>query len=336
MGAQSDAPASHTGGLMVELEIQALALQREGLLIEVGRLAGSCGFTLVRQRLVQDPHGILLTMVVRGSWFRKRALRTALEGCERLTSFELGSFVEGESRPHFAATRKVASGYVPPPAPSPAPVAASTEEAVDECVAEAGADTAAPPAETVAEASSPESFEDFAPIQPRTPPPAPKPAEPVSAPFVEVAALEADVAAVEQALAALEHDYPRIVPRLLALACTVAAGARESTLQLAGQRVGAWLFAREYALDTGLDLDAALAAIGVPALHAFAEVDLQGRQLHIRHSPLCTEDGRSGCGFFSGMLEGLLGPAIAPGGLSTFPVCCSSCGADECVLAVSE
>ena len=63
---------------MIELEIQALALQREGLLIEVGRLAGTCEYTLVRQRLVQDPHGTLLSMVVRGSWFKKRELRAAL------------------------------------------------------------------------------------------------------------------------------------------------------------------------------------------------------------------------------------------------------------------
>ena len=83
-------------------------------------------------------------------------------------------------------------------------------------------------------------------------------------------------------------------------------------------------------------LDAALSAIGVPALHAFAEVGLQGSQLHIRHSPLCAEDGRSGCRFFSGLLEGLLGPAAAPGGLSIFPVCCRSCGAGECVLAITE
>ncbi|MEW9624482.1 hypothetical protein [Rhodanobacter geophilus] len=318
---------------MVELEIQALALQREGLLIEVGRLAAGCGFALLRQRLVQDPHGILLAMVVRGSWFKKRALRSALEACDRLVSFELLPATDGESRPHFAATHKVTSGYLPPPAPPPAPVAAPTGEAVAECVVEAGADAATPPAETAAEKPSPESFEDFVPVQPRTPPPV---SEPAPAPFVEVAMLEADAPAVEQALAALEHDYPRILPRLLALDRAVAAGARESSLQLAGQRVGAWLFARGYALDTGMELDAALAAIGVPALHAFAEIHLQGRQLHIRHSPLCTEDGRSGCSFFSGLLEGLVGPAIAPGGLSIFPVCCRSCGADECVLAVSE
>ncbi|GAB3782275.1 hypothetical protein ISP14_04010 [Dyella agri] len=321
---------------MVELEIQALALQREGLLIEIGRLVGSCGFTLLRQRLVQDPHGTLLTMAVRGSWFKKRALRSALEACDRLVNFELLPSADGELRPHFAATRKVTSGYVPPPSPPTATADASTGGA-DGANAVAVDVGAAPPAAADAPSpAAPEVFEDFIAAREPAPPPAPTPAEPVIEPFVDVPVLEADVPAVERALTTLEHDYPRIVPRLLALDRAVAAGARESSLQLAGQRVGAWLFAREYALDTGLELGAALTSIAAPALHAFAEVDLQGSQLHIRHSPLCAVDGRSGCSFFGGFLEGLLGPAIAPGGMSIFPVCCRSCGADECVLAVSE
>jgi len=317
---------------MIELEIQALALQREGLLIEVGRLAGMCGYTLVRQRLVQDPHGSLLSMVVRGSWFKKRALHQALASCDRLVSFELYPVEEGGQREHFAASSKAVSNYVPPPAPPPEPLEAQAEE-----VAVASEAEVPPPATARVEAPSPappESFEEFILIQPRAPVPAP--AEPPPAPFIEVVALAAEVAAVDKALASLEYDYPRIVPRLLALDRSVAAGARESSLQLAGQRVGAWLHAREYALDTGLALDAALASIGSPALHAFADVDLQDGQLHIRHSPLCADEGHSGCSFYGGFLEGLLGPAIAPQGLSIFPVCCRSFGADDCVLAVLE
>lgn len=317
---------------MIELEIQALALQRESLLIEVGRLAGTCGYTLVRQRQVQDPHGTLLTMVVRGSWFKKRALHQALASCDRLVSFELHPCVEGEQREHFAASSKSVSNYVPPPVPPPEPVEAPVEE-----VAAANEAGVTPPAKVTVEVSSPaapESFEEFVLIQPRQP--APAPVEPPPAPFVEVVALEADVSAVDKALASLEYDYPGIVPRLLALERSVAAGARESSLQLAGQRVGTWLHAREYALDTGLSLDAALASIGGPALHAFTDVDLQDGQLRIRRSPLCGEDGHSGCSFYGGFLEGLLGPAIAPHGLSIFPVCCRSFGADDCVLAVME
>lgn len=310
---------------MIELEIQALAQQREGLVVEIGRLAGHCGYTLVRQRQVQDPHGVLLTMVVRGSRFRKRALRSALEACERLVSFELEPSTDGEPRPHFAATRKLAAHYAPPPAPPPEPAApaeALPAEATEELP---------PPAPDPVPV---ESFEAFLPIPPRAPPPLA--AEPAPAPFVDVPALAADAQAVEQALAALEHDYPRIVPRLLALGNAVVAGARESSLQLAGQRVGAWLFAREYALDTGLALDAALAAIAVPALHAYAEVELRGRQLHLHHGALCAEGGDSGCSFHVGFLEGLLGPALASHGLTVFPVCCRSCGAGECVLALAD
>jgi hypothetical protein len=317
---------------MIELEIQGLALQREGLLIEVGRLAGTCGYTLVRQRLVPDPHGALLSMVVRGSWFKQRALRAALASCDRLVSFELHPVVEGQQREHFAASSKATSNYVPPPAPPPEPVEAPVEEVAVTDEAEV-----TPPAMATVEAPSPappESFEEFILIQPRAP--APAPVEPPPAPFVEIVALEADVAAVDKALASLEYDYPRIMPRLLALDRGVAEGARESSLQLAGQRVGAWLHAREYALDTGLSLDAALAAIGAPALHAFAEVELQDGQLRIRRSPLCEGEGHSGCSFYGGFLEGLLGPAMAPHGLSIFPICCRSFGADDCVLAVSE
>lgn len=318
---------------MIELEIQGLALQREGLLIEVGRVAGTCGYTLVRQRQVQDPHGTLLSMVVRGSWFKKRALRQALAACDRLVSFELHPHVEGGQREHFAATRKAVSNYVPPPAPAPAPV----ETRVDEVVAAAEATPAPSPAVATVQApvaAPPESFEEFIVVRQRAP--VSVPAEPPPAPFVEAEALEADVTAVEKALASLDYDYPRIVPNLLALDRRVAAGARESSLRLAGQRVGAWLHAREHARAGKQTLAAALAAIGVPALQGIVEVDLQGGQLRIRRSPLCAEDGHSGCSFYSGFLEGLLGPAATPAGLSVFPVCCRSFGAGDCVLAVSE
>lgn len=343
--------------MMIELEIQALSERREGLLVEIGRLAAACGFILQRQRLVQDPNGTLLTMVVCGPSRKRRELQAALEGHERIISFELEPFVEGGSRPHFAASRPLAS-YVPPPLPprpaTPAPTAAPASASASApaptrtrpAVTPAAAPVAIPvaPAVVVAPvfvdvvpsvpvAPAPESFEELMMSYRR--PPAPAPAKSAPAPFVELVALEADAPAVGQALADLAHEYPRILPRLLALDRAVAAGAREASLQLAGQRVGAWLFERGYALDTGLDLGAALDAIGVPALHAFVEVERRGGQLHLRHSPLCAQHGRSGCSFFGGFLEGLLGPAIAPGALSVFPVCCRSWGADECVFAVS-
>ncbi|MGP1666981.1 MAG: hypothetical protein ACTS5I_13925, partial [Rhodanobacter sp.] len=110
----------------------------------------------------------------------------------------------------------------------------------------------------------------------------------------------------------------------------------DSSLALAGRRTGDWVFLREYALDIGLDVNEAIGRIGAPALRALVEVKQNGAQLHILDSPLCAPSGHSGCSFYSGFLEGVLGPAVAPGSVSIFPVCCRSYGADECVLAISD
>jgi hypothetical protein len=320
---------------MIELEIQGLSENREGLLIEVGRLVMASGFNLQRQRLLPDHYGILLTMVVRGPSRKKRMLEAALDACDRFISVKVFPFVEGEPKPHFAASRKrvgpaaVVSPAAAVPSPASVPVAAPVVEDRTRGVESAAAAAPEPPREPSAE---PE-FEFILPT-PRAPAPAPAPV--VTTPFVERVPLAPDEAAVEKALRELEYDYPQIVPQLLALAHSVAEAARESSLALAGRRTGAWVFESEYALDDGLDLREAIEHIGAPALRALVEVDQQGGQLHIHDSPLCAEDGRSGCSFFSGFLEGLLGPAIAPGRLSIFPVCCRSYGADECVLAISE
>lgn len=306
---------------MIELEIQALSERREGLLIEVGRLVLACGFALQRQRLVQDPHGILLTMVVRGPPRRRRALASALEAFERFISFELTPFVEGATREHFAASRPPAA-YTPPPAPPP--LAATVEEP----------EPAAPSVSTVAdEAAVPAAeFELIVATPPRAAAP---PAAVVEKPFVEVTPEEPDLAAVDLALAKLADEYPQILPRLLALDAAVAPAAREPSLALAGRRVGVWLAARAPAPTACAELDQALAQ-ALPALSALVEAVQDGNQLHIRHSPLCGKDGHSGCSFYGGLLEGMLGPALGDRELTVFPVCCRSYGADDCVLALSD
>jgi hypothetical protein len=336
---------------MIELEIQALSERREGLLMEVGRLALASGFSLQRQRLVQDPHGILLTMVVRGPSRKKRALAAALDAHERIISFELEPVTEGEERAHFAASR-APSAYVPPvlpvapPVPEAAPPAAPTRPAAATAPAATAFDEVAPvrlstptaaPAPavaTVAARSTPEPDLEFILPQPAPAPPAPA-VEP-EAPFVELVLLEPDQMAIDKLLAKLATEYPQIMPRLQQLDRAVAEAAREPTLALAGRRTGAWLAQREPAAGGQLSLEQAIAQLGVPALRALVEVEQDGSQLHIRHSPLCGEAGHSGCIFFSGFLEGLLAPVRGGRELSIFAVCCRSYGADDCVLALSD
>lgn len=324
---------------MIELEIQTLSETREGLLIEVGRLVMSSGFTLQRQRLVQDHHGVLLTMVVRGPWLKRRALEASLDANERIISFKTAKFEEGASKPHFAASRPLvrpAAAATSAPAivaeQPTAPVLATDKGEMDEPVP-APVVSAEPESELEPE---PEPEPEFVFIVPRVPPPAPAPAPVEAAPFVELIPLGPDVEAVDKVLPKLTNDYPRILPKLLALEESVDEAARESSLFLAGQRTGVWVFERDFALDAGLALGEAIERIGVPALRALVEVERQGEQLHIRNSPLCVDGGHSRCQFFSGYLDGLLGRAIASNSLSIFAVCCRSCGAGECVLAISD
>lgn len=340
---------------MIELEIQALAERREGLLVEVGHCVIENGFTLQRQRLIQDPHGILLTMVVRGPRRKKRALESALRAYERIISFELAPCVEGEVRPHFAASR-TALNYVPAPLPEPEPVAvagnpatatpkvaAPTTAAFDQiaparltaapATVPAGGSEAAPEPEAAAP-SRPEPDFDFILPEPPRAPPAPPPV--LDEPFVEQVALEPDQAAIDKVVSRLDAEYPQIMPRLLTLAGSVAEGAREPSLHQAGVRIGRWVFEHEHAQVGKLALIDAIAQLGISALGALAEVEQDGAQVHIRNSPLCTQDGHSGCTFFSGFLEGVLGNAVASNEVTIFPVCCCSYGADDCVLALSE
>ena len=332
---------------MIELEIQGLAPDRAGLLIDVGRFALANGFTLQRQRLVQDAHGFLLTMVVRGPSRGKKALQVALDAYQRFLSVQMFPVVAGEVKPHFAASLP-RTPYTPPPAPVAAAPAPSTlaPAAVIPAVSvreTRPADDFTKTAEVLAtsELSEPLPTRQATPdeaelefIQPTPRAPAP-PAE-VFVPFVDVVPLDPDEAAVETMLDGLAVDYPKIMPQLQTLQQAVAEGARDPSLALAGKRTGHWVFQNEYLLDDGLSLKEAIERLGVPSLLAFAEVEQEGAQLHILDSPLCSKGGPSGCSFFGGFLEGLLEPAIAPGTLSIFPVCCRSYGADACVLALSD
>jgi hypothetical protein len=323
---------------MIELEIQTLSERREGLLIELGRAVVTSGFTLQRQRFAQDANGVLLTMIVRGPAGKQRALEAALDANERIISFNASTFEEGAPKPHFAASRTMAArSVVPEPAPAieaaPVVVAAVKTKAAAVVVNEPDAPESAATHGVSAE-PEPQPEPEFIFVLPRAPSPAPAPE--VIAPFVELIPMGPDEEAVVKILPKLENEYPEIFPRLQTLERAVAEAARESSLELAGQRTGAWVFERDYASDTKLGVHEAIERIGIPALRALVEVEQKGEQLHIRNSPLCFEGGQSSCKFFSGYLEGLLGPAVGSGSLSVFAVCCRSCGANECVLAISD
>ena len=146
-----------------------------------------------------------------------------------------------------------------------------------------------------------------------------------------------DVDKVEGVLPQLARDYPKIFPWLLALEHEVAADAREASLLLAGRRTGAWVYKRDYAMGGKLGMIDAIKRIAVPALRSLVAVDARERHFHIQNCPLCPPGGQSGCKFFSGYLEGMLGASFAPQGVFVRTLHCrSNNGVGDCVLEVSH
>lgn len=165
-----------------------------------------------------------------------------------------------------------------------------------------------------------------APAVPQAPA-APAPAGPGSGP---------DVQQVEGVLPSLARDYPKIFPYLHTLEHLVAAPARAPSLHLAGRRTGAWVYKRDYSFGARLPLADALRRIAVPALRELAQAELQGHHLHIQNSPMCIPGRPSGCAFFSGYLEGLLGDSTAQQTIFVRGLQCRSEGAGACVLEIAQ
>jgi hypothetical protein len=145
-----------------------------------------------------------------------------------------------------------------------------------------------------------------------------------------------DVPKVESVLPQLARDYPKVFPWLLTLGHEVTAESREASLLLAGRRTGVWVFKRDYEMGGKLGLADAIKRIAAPALRALVTIDVRERHVHIQNSPLCSPGEHSGCKFFSGYLEGVLGASTAPQTVFVRSLHCRSSGVGDCVLEISH
>jgi predicted hydrocarbon binding protein len=167
----------------------------------------------------------------------------------------------------------------------------------------------------------------------------PKAALRVAGPSVvetEPPAAAPDIAQIEQLLPRLAQDFPRIYPGLSALENGVAEPAREPSLFLVGRRMGVWVHKRDYAEGIGLSLGDAIRRVAVPALRQLAEIEQRGVHVHVLNCPMCVSGGRSGCRFYGGYLEGLLGAAVAGKKVRVRHLSCRGDGAAHCSLEIAH
>jgi predicted hydrocarbon binding protein len=141
----------------------------------------------------------------------------------------------------------------------------------------------------------------------------------------------ADSRLIEAMLPQLAHDYPNIFVPLLALERQLTADQREPALRYVGQRVGAWVYKRDFALGAHLPIADAVRHIALPAMRQIVQAEMHHDALHVSNSPFCHRGGHGACcHFLRGMLGGLLGATYGADGLRVVETQCRNTGAEIC------
>lgn len=164
------------------------------------------------------------------------------------------------------------------------------------------------------------------------PPPAARPpaADP-PLPARSQAAAAVDSRRVETLLPQLARDYPNIFIPLMSLERELPEEQREPTLRYLGQRVGAWVYKRDFALGGQLAVADGVRHIALPAMRQIVQADLHEASLVIHNSPFCYRGYHgASCHFLRGMLGGLLGACHGGEELRVRESRCRNAGADHC------
>ncbi|AWV05978.1 hypothetical protein C9I47_0252 [Lysobacter maris] len=137
-------------------------------------------------------------------------------------------------------------------------------------------------------------------------------------------------ARVEILLPQLARSYPNINILIQALRTELPPAQREPTLVHVGQRVGTWVYKRDFALGGRLSLRDALRRIATPALRPLVRAEPDGDALLVDNSPFFQPGHDASCHFLRGLLEGLLGGAHGIDGLVATEHQCRGGGAGAC------
>lgn len=154
---------------------------------------------------------------------------------------------------------------------------------------------------------------------------------------VRVSHTALDMRRIEPELRLLAQDYPNVFPRLLSLERSFDPESKDASMRYLGQRVGAWIYKRDFSLGARLVPADALKHVAVQALRPLVQAEAHADELRIRNSPFVVGGhGRAhSCHFFSGYLEALLKEAGGNNGsVVVRETYCRSTGADACVFEI--
>ena len=291
----------------VELQIRVVADQKESLLFELGQIVMACAFSLVRQRMAESNEGVSLNFAVRGPEANMLELEDRIATHRRVRSYE--------SMMHEVAAPAPPRAAVPAPAPAPTPRVAQHY---------APAPSYAPPA-----AYPPQASPQEMPLNGR--------AAEFGNRIAATPRPSYDRSRLEALLPKLAADYPLILPRLVLLEQEIPPEEHDSVLRYVGNRVGAWVYKRDFALGARLGLHDAVRHIALPAVRQLLPADIEDDGLRIKASPFCGngQHGRT-CHFFCGFFEGLINTSRTDKPAHVDEAHCRNSGASYCVFSFNE
>ena len=146
-----------------------------------------------------------------------------------------------------------------------------------------------------------------------------------------------DRSRLEILLPKLAVDYPQILPHLVLLEQEVPAEEHNSVLRYVGNRVGAWVYKRDFSLGARLGLNDAVRHIALPAVRQLLPAEITDEGLRVKASPFCGngQQGRT-CHFFRGFFEGLINTSRADAPATVDETHCRNSGASYCVFVFNE
>ena len=146
-----------------------------------------------------------------------------------------------------------------------------------------------------------------------------------------------DRSRLEILLPKLAADYPQILPRLALLEQEVPPEEHDAILRYVGNRVGAWVYKRDFSLGARLGLHDAVRHIALPAVRQLLPADVEDEGLRIKASPFCGngQHGRT-CHFFRGFFEGLINTSRTDKPANIEEAHCRNSGASYCVFTFTD
>jgi predicted hydrocarbon binding protein/predicted amino acid-binding ACT domain protein len=145
----------------------------------------------------------------------------------------------------------------------------------------------------------------------------------------------AQSAAAAPSIKEISAQFPDIAPLVQAYGESFGSETRDQELVVAGKKIGAFQYEKEWSFGSPLKMPVALRRTLVPALEAFGKVDATDTEVVLPDSPFCSTGKISCCEFLSGFMQGFLDAGPLTQNTRVQKAACRAKGDSRCAYTFS-